>query len=77
MGGLNAFDLVVVGSGIYFSGQPVNGQVIIDTSEELTNIKSVKVKIKGKGEVHWTERVTLDSVFIFRYRIHISIIYMS
>ena len=43
--------------GTYYAGQTVNGQVILETNEELTNIKFVKVKIKGIGDVHWTERV--------------------
>ena len=57
MGGPDVFGLKVGGPGIYFSGQTINGQVILETGEELTNIKSVEIKIKGKGEVHWTERV--------------------
>ena len=57
MGGPDVFHLVVSGSGIYFSGQVVSGQVILETCEDLDNIKSVKVKMKGKGEVHWSEQV--------------------
>lgn len=57
MGGLDDFGLNLEGPGLYFSNQTVNGQIIVSASEELTNIKSVSVKIKGKGEVHWTERV--------------------
>jgi len=58
MGGLNFLGLNIEGPGIYFGGQTVNGQVIVDASEEQTNIKSVEVKLKGKGEVHFTETVT-------------------
>ena len=50
----------------YYSGQTVNGQVLLDTREEITNIKFVKVKIKGIGDVHWTERVRLK-VFLYLF----------
>ena len=59
MGGPDVFGLRLDGSGIHFSGQTINGQVILETGEQLTNIKSVTVKVKGVGEVHWTERVSL------------------
>jgi hypothetical protein len=57
MGGPDVFELKVEGSGVYFSGQTISGQVILASGEELTNIKSVTIKIKGKGEVDWTEQV--------------------
>ena len=57
MGGPDVFELKVDGSGVYFSGQTINGQVILETGEELTNITAVEIKIRGKGEVHWTEEV--------------------
>ena len=58
MGGLEKFGLHLEGPGIYFGGQTVNGQVILETSYELNNVKSVNIKIKGEGEVHWTEQVS-------------------
>ena len=63
MGGLNFLGLNIEGPGIYFGGQTVNGQVIVDASEEQTNIKSVEVKLKGKGEVHFTETVRCDMIY--------------
>ena len=63
MGGLNFLGLNIEGPGIYFGGQTVNGQVIVDASEEQTNIKSVEVKLKGKGEVHFTETVRCDIIY--------------
>ena len=35
--------------------------MILQTDEELTNIKTVTVKLKGEGDVHWTERVSCTS----------------
>ena len=59
------FGITIEGSSeTYSSGQTVNGQVLLDTREELTNIKFIKVKIKGIGDVHWTERVRLK---VFSY----------
>ena len=62
MSGLDVFQLVLGGPGIYFTGQSVYGHVIVHTSEVLYNIKSVQVKIKGKGEVNWTEKVSTNYV---------------
>ena len=59
------FELVMEGSCTgYYSGQTVKGQVILETREELINIKFVKVKIKGIGDVHWTERVRGDAFLL-------------
>ena len=58
MGGLDAFELIIAGPGIYYSGQTVQGHVIVHASEVLDNIKSVQIKIKGKGELRWTEQVS-------------------
>jgi len=63
MGGLNFLGLNIEGPGIYFGGQTVNGQVIVDASDEQTNIKSVEVKLKGKGEVHFTETVRCEMIY--------------
>ena len=60
MGGLDAFKLVIAGPGIYYSGQTVEGHVVVHASEVLDNIKSVQIKIKGKGEVYWTEQVNMQ-----------------
>ena len=62
MGGLDAFEVQLGGAGIYFSGQTLQGQIILDISEEQTNIKTVTVKLKGKGEVHWSEQVTIQTI---------------
>ena len=61
MGGLDAFELVIAGPGIYFAGQTVYGHIIVQASEVLTNIKTVQIKMKGKGEVHWTEQVGIQN----------------
>ena len=58
MGEPDVFQLHLEGSGVYFGGQTVNGQVILETSYDLDNVKSVKVKIKGEGEVEWEETVS-------------------
>ena len=58
MGEPNVFELHLEGSGVYFGGQTVNGQVILQTDYELDNVKSLKVKIKGEGEVEWEETVS-------------------
>ena len=61
MGGPDYFGLRLDGGGVHFCGQPVTGKVILQTDEELTNIKTVTVKLKGEGDVHWTERVSCTS----------------
>ena len=62
MGGLDAFELVVTGHGVYFSGETVHGHVRIEASEVLTNIKFVQIKIKGTGSVHWSEQVSREKL---------------
>ena len=62
MAHLDVFQLVLGGPGIYFAGQPVYGHVLVHTSEVLYNIKSVQVKIKGEGEVHWSEEVSTNYI---------------
>ena len=62
MGGLDAFELVVTGPGVYFSGQTVQGHVRVEASEVLTNIKFVQIKIKGTGSVHWSEQVSIENL---------------
>ena len=47
----------------YCRHRVVNGQIIVDASEEQTNIKSVEVKLKGKGEVHFTETVRCEMIY--------------
>lgn len=64
MGEPDKFKLHLDGSGVYFGGQTVSGHVILETSEELTNIKSVDVKLKGEGEVEWEESVSCCSTLI-------------
>ena len=64
MGGPEFFGLRLDGGDIYFCGQTVTGKVILQTNEELTNIKTVTVKLKGEGDVHWEERVSFT---IFRF----------
>ena len=61
MGGPDYFGIRLDGGGVHFCGQPVTGKVILQTDEELTNIKTVTVKLKGEGDVHWTERVSCTS----------------
>lgn len=51
------FGVKLDGSEVYFGGQTVTGKVILQTDEDLTLIESIKVKLKGEGDVHWTERV--------------------
>ena len=58
MGEPDVFELHLEGSGVYFGGQTINGQVILQTDYELDNVKSLKVKIKGEGEVEWEETVS-------------------
>ena len=58
MGGPDVFGVRLDGGGVHFCGQHISGTVIIQTDEELTNIKTVTVKLKGEGDVHWTERVS-------------------
>ena len=73
MGHLDVFELVLGGPGIYFTGQQVYGHVLVHTSEVLYNIKSVQIKIKGKGEVHWDEEVsTIYITRIYARQIQIS-----
>ena len=74
MGGPDYFGVRLDGSGVHFCGQPVTGKVILQTDEELTNIKVVTVKLKGEGDVHWTERVcrfliygSNSSFFVYQY----------
>ena len=62
MGEPNVFELHLEGSGVYFGGQTVNGQVILQTDYELDNVKSLKVKIKGEGEVEWEETVSWNNI---------------
>ena len=64
MGEPDVFQLHLEGSGVYFGGQTVNGQVILQTSYDLQNVKSVKVKIKGEGEVEWEETVSNTCILI-------------
>ena len=61
MGEPDVFELHLEGAGVYFGGQTVNGQVILQTDYELDNVKSLKVKIKGEGEVEWEETVSWNS----------------
>ena len=61
MGGTDYFGLRLDGEGVHFCGQLVTGKVILQTDEELTNINKIKVKLKGEGDVHWTERVSSTS----------------
>ena len=65
MGGPDYFGVRLDGSGVHFCGQPVTGKVILQTDEELTNIKLVTVKLKGEGDVHWTERVCRFFIYEF------------
>ena len=58
------FGVKLDGSGVYFGGQTVTGKVILQTDEELTNIKLVTVKLKGEGDVHWTERVCRFLIYV-------------
>ena len=64
MGGPDYFGVRLDGSGVHFCGQPVTGKVILQTDEELTNIKLVTVKLKGEGDVHWTERVRFNELYL-------------
>ena len=63
MGGPDVFGVRLDGGGVLFCGQTISGKVILQTDEELTNIKTVTVKFKGEGDVHWTERVVLIDVY--------------
>ena len=62
MGGPDVFGLRLDGSGVHFCGQSVTGKVILQTDEELSNIKKLTVKLKGEGDVHWTERVSFNKL---------------
>jgi len=39
---------------VYFSGQTINGRVLVNLSEHKKMAK-IKVQLVGRGEVHWTE----------------------
>ena len=61
MGGPEVFNLQLYGGpygGSYFSGQTIQGQVLVSTSTYLTNIKSIQIKLAGFANVHWTESVS-------------------
>ena len=56
MGGPDSFHVQLQGPGIYFGGQVIQGQVLINSCEEMSNVKNVQIKLTGFGEVHWTEQ---------------------
>lgn len=39
---------------VYFSGQTINGRVLVNLSEHK-KMEKIKVQLVGRGEVHWTE----------------------
>jgi len=57
-GKIQAFQVVLDNpSNIFFTGQRVEGRVMIVLTEEK-KMKHLKIKLQGKGEVHWTEQRT-------------------
>ena len=58
------FGVKLDGSEVYFGGQTVTGKVILQTDKDLTLIESIKVKLKGEGDVHWTERVCRFLIYV-------------
>jgi len=43
---------------VYFAGQPVSGQVLVNVSQQPKKMKCLKVAMVGRGEVHWSESET-------------------
>ena len=39
---------------VFFSGEVVNGQVIVDLTDQK-KFRKIKLELVGRGEVHWTE----------------------
>jgi len=57
-GKIRAFQVVLDNpSNIFFTGQRVEGRVMIVLTEEK-KMKHLKLKLQGKGYVHWSERKT-------------------
>ena len=44
---------------VFFSGEVVNGRVMIDLSQEK-KFRKIKLELVGRGEVQWTERRTVS-----------------
>ena len=38
----------------YFSGEILNGQILVNLSSEK-NFRKIKLELVGSGRVHWTE----------------------
>ena len=71
MGGPDSFEVQVQGHGIYFGGQTIQGQVYINLSEAMSNVKNVQVMLKGFGKVHWKVKKTGKNQSGYRhYRNH-------
>ena len=44
---------------VFFSGEVVNGRVMIDLSQEK-KFRKIKLDLVGRGEVQWTEQRTVS-----------------
>ena len=44
---------------VFFSGEEVRGQVLMNLSSQK-NFRKIKLEIVGRGEVHWTESRTVS-----------------
>ena len=45
------------GSGVYFGGQRIEGQVLINSYASMSSGSNIQINLAGFGEVHWTEEV--------------------
>ena len=49
------FEIFLDGAGVYSCGEYVNGHVFVEVHGEETTNTSLRVKLMGKGNVHWRE----------------------